>query len=253
MKRPAVCSPPALHSYPGRAILDTMVVARRFSDEEAWVSAIADDFASSLRGNRGDAARPVICLAGGSTPTPAYRAMASILTSLHHRGDAPVTLVIGDERVDVVSPIELNATMLLEAFAPAIAYGAASLLRWSVEYGEARATLEMAGALDALADWRAGPMFEVCYLGLGADGHTAGLFPGSVALSATGSVTNSLAPSSPRTRVSLTLGALSSAKRTRFIVREAGKEAALKRLLSGDPECPAVRASTTDAIAFVLG
>jgi 6-phosphogluconolactonase len=95
-------------------------------------------------------------------------------------------------------------------------------------------------------------LFDICYLGLGADGHTAGLFPGMPGLTDEGLCVRGLAPTPPRQRVSLGFPALRSARQTRFLVSATGKKAALDRLRAGDSSCPAVMAATPGTVAFVL-
>jgi len=140
--------------------------------------------------------------------------------------------------------------MIRDAFSAALGAGAVEILGWSLESSPAAALERMA---EALGRPRAGgaPLFDACYLGLGADGHTAGVFPGQAAIAATSVAVECLAPAEPRERVSLSLPTLASARRTRFIIRAAGKEDALRRLVAGDRSCPAVLAAAIDAVAFV--
>jgi len=74
------------------------------------------------------------------------------------------------------------------------------------------------------------PCFDLILLGLGEDGHTASLFPGTQSLN----VRNSLATVSTgkaKERITLTASVLSSAFKVIFLVSGEGKQTALKRLL----------------------
>ena len=74
------------------------------------------------------------------------------------------------------------------------------------------------------------PCFDLILLGLGEDGHTASLFPGTQSLN----VRNSLATVSKGKaieRITLTASVLSSASKVIFLVSGEGKQTALKRLL----------------------
>ena len=241
-----------------------MIDIRVFYDTKNWIQAISEDFIQTMDIVR-DLRQPRLCLAGGQTPEPVYRAISQLMIK-DRAGLRPAILVPGDERVPSGNPDDLNETMLSRSFAPALESGSAILYSWFekdtkpliADKGHNRVA-EISQAMIRTMEQRLGclvssgqPLFDLCYLGLGADCHTAGLFPGMPGLKATQLCISGLAPTPPRQRVSLGFLALTSSARTRFIVRAAGKEAALKRLASGDQTCPAVLAASENAIAFVL-
>lgn len=240
-----------------------MIELRRYDSEDAWIKAIVDDFADALtRAGRdgGPAAGPRralrLCLAGGSTPEPAYRAMAPVLSAWLDLGGARSALLVsGDER-DLPPGDEMRNDRMIEgAWAAAFSSGRARLLRWG--HGQAEPAA-MAAALaaefgHAAGVAGAGMAFDLCYLGLGADGHTAGLFPGAFELGAEAQAIRTRAPAYPFERLSLSPRLLGSARAARFISRAAGKEEALKRLAAADPSCPAVLAAGPNAVGFILG
>lgn len=267
-----------------------MIDIQVFHDKEAWIDGITSDFIQAMAGI--PVSRPLrLCLAGGQTPEPVYREFSRLMME-GKSGLRSVLLVPGDERVSIGNPAELNETMLGRAFNPAIASGAARLFSWFDEKYErlagdnepapsgshepssspgydagkdfvtnfsskltddlARTMIQTMEARLALLAPSGHVLFDLCYLGLGSDGHTAGLFPGMPGLDDPGLCIRGLAPLPPRQRVSLGFSALISTERTRYILSATGKEAALERLRSGDPDCPATRAATADTIAFVL-
>lgn len=238
-----------------------MIELRRYAYEDAWIKALVDDFSDALaRIAGGDPAagrRPSLrlCLAGGSTPAPAYRAMAPVLSAwLDEDGSRSALLVPGDER-DLPPGSDLRNDRMIElAWESALSSGRARLLRWG--HGEAEPAA-MASALAAElgpSEGAAapGPSFDLCYLGLGADGHAAGLFSGSFQRGEGAPAIRTRAPAFPFERISLSPRLLGSARATRFIVRAEGKEEALGRLASADPACPAVLAAGDGAVAFIL-
>ena len=83
-------------------------------------------------------------------------------------------------------------------------------------------------------DW---PHFDLSLLGLGEEGHTASLFPGSPAL---GELTRWVVavetPADPPLRLTLTLPALTRAAYTYVLVTGAKKASALRHVLTGVPD-----------------
>ena len=81
--------------------------------------------------------------------------------------------------------------------------------------------------------------FDFVFLGLGDDGHTASLFPGTAALQVRDRwcVANSV-PAQPSDRVTLTYPVLNSARRVVFLVTGVGKSQALRSVITEpiDPE-----------------
>jgi 6-phosphogluconolactonase/glucosamine-6-phosphate isomerase/deaminase len=264
-----------------------MINVQVVDGKENWIRAITEDFIRAMAAVP-DSRQPRLCLAGGKTPEPVYRAISQWMVD-GQAGRIPAIIIPGDERVpgsgqgpgdvqgpsdgqDLIdgqglaaTPVDLNETMLVRSFSRAIASGQAVLYGWLDDLGErvdgkpeADLALSMIQTMEARLAMLASsghPLFDICYLGLGADGHTAGLFPDMPSLPgvpASRLCVSGLAPTPPRQRVSLGFAALASTLRTRFIISARGKEAALARLRDGDPSCPAVMAATTDAIAFVL-
>jgi len=83
-------------------------------------------------------------------------------------------------------------------------------------------------------DW---PHFDLILLGLGEEGHTASLFPGSPALGElTRWVVAVKAPAEPPTRLTLTLPALTRATNIYVLVAGAKKAGALHHVLIGPPD-----------------
>ena len=88
------------------------------------------------------------------------------------------------------------------------------------------------------------PAFDLLWLGMGPDGHTASLFPGSAALDETQRwVVGNWAPTREEWRMTLTFPVLAAARETLFVVTGADKAEALARVNAGDPEMPAARVS----------
>jgi 6-phosphogluconolactonase len=85
------------------------------------------------------------------------------------------------------------------------------------------------------------PLFDVALLGLGADGHTASLFPGTAALTQRDRWVEAVTGPTAAARITLTYPALESSRQSAFLVAGEEKRAILARLRRGDDAVPAAR------------
>ncbi len=103
---------------------------------------------------------------------------------------------------------------------------------------------------------RAGlPRFDIIHLGMGEDGHTASLFPGSPALEERHALVYYVhdAPKPPPDRVTLTLPVINAAGAVLLMVQGASKREALARVLQRDPALPASRVKPIDGeLQFIV-
>jgi 6-phosphogluconolactonase len=84
------------------------------------------------------------------------------------------------------------------------------------------------------------PVFDLILLGIGADGHTASLFPGHAALQSTALVEAIEVERPLPRRLSLTIPVLNAARRVIFLATGADKADAVHQVVKGiDPELPA--------------
>jgi 6-phosphogluconolactonase len=180
-----------------------------------------------------------LALSGGNTARQCYRLLAGAEVAWDE-----VDVFFGDERWVPVSDPESNEGMARHAFLDQ------TLPRNVYSMRHAGETLERAadGYDRLLRDY--GPLGFV-HLGLGPDGHTASLFPGSPALDererlvvATGDGLH------PLPRLTLTYPALSRSRLAVFTVAGEGKREAFQRVKSGD-ELPAARVSAARVIWLV--
>jgi 6-phosphogluconolactonase len=133
-----------------------------------------------------------------------------------------VSILFGDERCVPPHHPDSNYRMAREALLDRVA--PATVYRMPAELGPDEAAGLYAYVVAAVAP------LDLVVLGVGEDGHTASLFPGHPALKAAGlAVGIRDSPKPPPQRVTLTLAALSSAKRVIILATGAAKADAVAR------------------------
>jgi len=121
-----------------------------------------------------------LALAGGSTPKAAYALLAS-----PERRDAVawdrVRFFFGDERCVPPDDAQSNFRMAAESLLGPLGIADEAIFRMRGEDEPAAAARAYAGVLRAELEGGAGgaPVLDLVLLGMGPDGHTASLFPGS--------------------------------------------------------------------------
>lgn len=168
-------------------------------------------------------------LAGGSTPRSAYR-------ELRTRDIAwdQVTCWLPDERWVPPEDPDANALMSRREL---LDHVPARFLVPDTTLGDPNIAAE---AYDLLLATELDPVPDVVLLGMGDDGHTASLFPGTEALEVDGSgyVANWV-PKFDTWRLTATVELLSSARHLLFLVSGASKTEVLRRILAGGEPFPA--------------
>ena len=96
------------------------------------------------------------------------------------------------------------------------------------------------------------PLFDVTLLGLGTDGHTASLFPGTKALDERESWTIAVIGVKDEARVSLTYPAIEASAAILFLVAGEEKRAALAGVLAKDLALPAARLKTDAPVLWFV-
>lgn len=178
-----------------------------------------------------------VALAGGSTP----RALYTLLTSDQFRPQVPwqhVHLFWGDERCVPPDHPESNYRMVREALldqAPIPAQNIRRMLAEQADHTSAAAAYEQ--TLRDFFEVAAGklPCFHLILLGMGEDGHTASLFPGTAALAETERlvVANYVEKLSTH-RLTLTVPVINHAANVAFVITGSAKASVLKKILEGE-------------------
>jgi len=89
-------------------------------------------------------------------------------------------------------------------------------------------------------------VFDLVMLGMGEDGHTASLFPGTKALQATGMVASNFIPEKNTWRMTLTFDCINAASNTVFYVMGSSKKEMLAQVFSTPSILPCQKVGTID-------
>jgi 6-phosphogluconolactonase len=178
----------------------------------------------------------VVALSGGTTPRSVYALLArDDRWRLRVRWDQ-VHFFWGDERHVPPDHPDSNFRMAREAMLDRLPVDPGKIWRIKGEYPDAaRAADEYERDLRRL--FAAGlPRFDLVLLGMGPDGHTASLFPGTQALHEQHrlAVANRVLELGT-VRITLTLPVLNEAAEVLFLVHGADKAVALEAVLEGPP------------------
>ncbi|HXL79650.1 MAG TPA: 6-phosphogluconolactonase [Pyrinomonadaceae bacterium] len=226
-----------------------------FDTPEQVAQAGAERFVDYAAASIGDHDSFAVALAGGSTPRRAYELLAT--DEFKGRINWPrVHLFFGDERAVPPDDPQSNYRMVNDALISRVAIPAENVHRIIGETEPTQSAASYEAELKGFfrkVDW---PRFDLVWLGMGADGHTASLFPGSNALQEeTRWVLATRQPQTGQDRITLTLPVINHAARVTFMVRGKDKAAMLARVLrseSADEELPARKIKPVNGILECL-
>ena len=171
--------------------------------------------------------RSQIILSGGATPMAAYR-----LLSQEHLPWERVDVFLSDERWVSTDDIASNSLMLRRTLLTSGTPGSRAVFHSvpTITLQSPDASAEAFAKLIAQACPDKPPVFHLVVLGLGEDGHTASLFPGTDALLVRNRWTT-ICCGRGLDRITITEPVLSAAQQVVFLVSGVAKRQALQRLL----------------------
>ena len=182
-----------------------------------------------------------VALSGGSTPKNLYSLLADDAGLRAQLPWEKMHFFFGDERHVPPDHPDSNFRMANEALFAKALVKPSRITRIKGEYADAeKAALEYEQALRGYFIMEAGalPRFDLVLLGMGDEGHTLSLFPGTKALHAPPDriVVRNWVGRLYTERITLTASAVNQANRVIFLVTRADKAPALKAVLEGPYE-----------------
>lgn len=215
-----------------RILADGAAIARRAAEEFVRAATSAVNEKGSF----------TVALAGGSTPKALYELLVNDAALRSQVPWDKIQLFFGDERHVAPDQPDSNFGMATEAMISKSPLKPQQVTRIKGEYPDAEtAALEYEKALREYFKLKDGdyPRFDLLLAGMGSEGHTLSLFPGTTALHADGRlVVRNWIGKLCTDRITLTAPAASNAAEIMFMVTGADKAPALKSVLEGpfEPE-----------------
>ena len=190
--------------------------------------------------------RAAVILSGGTTPRILHAWLAGNFADRRLPVNG-ITWYLGDERWAPVTDPQSNEGMARETLLAPLGVEEAAIVSWHAGSGDPVDCARRYG--DTLNTRLESDAPDVVLLGIGPDGHTASLFPGSTAFlpgaqvpvgaDMPGTAAAIRGGSAPGWRLTLCPGVLRLARQVVFLASGADKVAAVQRAVNGDPATPA--------------
>jgi len=210
-----------------------MMKLQVFPDNPSFVDGSANFIADVAAGALAERGRFIIALSGGGTPKQIYARMARA----DYRGRiawGKVHIFFGDERCVPPDDARSNYRMAREAWFDHSPVPVENIHRIRGEDDPALEALRYEQEIARLYRTAAFPAFDLILLGMGDNGHTASLFPGTAALRETARwVVAQYVEVMTTWRVTFTAPVINAARHVAFLAEGAGKAQMLWNVLEG--------------------
>jgi 6-phosphogluconolactonase len=195
-----------------------------------------------------------IALSGGNTPRPVYSELARIGRDLPWDR---TLITFGDERCVPPDDAQSNFRMARETLFIPAAIPEKSILRMRGEIDPQIAAQEYQDDVDLLATQHGEQIYrhDLILLGLGDDGHTASLFPETVALNEqTRRVVANFVPKLDAWRLTFTFPLINYARHVCFLVNASKHADVIDRIIKRDPKYPASQVNpNAGTLTWIVG
>src|SRR3989440_8633279 len=195
-----------------------------------------------------------IALSGGNTPRPVYGELARMARDFPWE---KILITFGDERCVPPDDAQSNYRMARETLFVPASVPEKSILRMRGEIDPQIAAQEYEDQLNAIATRHGEPIYQhdLILLGLGDDGHTASLFPGTDALDEmTRRVVANFVPKLNAWRLTFTFPLINHARHILLLVGASKSPRLIERVLAGDQQFPAARVNpSAGEVTWIMG
>lgn len=212
---------------------------------QAFADAGAAEFARRAHQAVEARGRFVVALAGGTTPRIVYTRLADRLGP--YRAQIPwarTFVLFGDERQVAPDHSDSNFRMASETLLRHVPVPEDQVHRMRGENPDSQRAAEeyeeILRDVFRLAE-RERPRFDLVLLGIGADGHTASIFPGTPAVHETARMATAVKLPPGPDRITLTLPVFNSAAAVLFLASGGNKADAARQVVGGATDSPAGR------------
>jgi 6-phosphogluconolactonase len=205
------------------------------ADLPALYRAGADEFTRCAREAIAEHGRFAVALSGGSTPKGVY----SLLAQDNNLPWEKIHFFFSDERHVPPDHPDSNYRMANESLLSKVAIPPESVHRIAAELDAEMAAAQYEDELRNFFQTEpdAWPRFDLIMLGMGPDGHTASLFPGSAALNENSHwVVANWVEKFKAYRITFTFSVINQAAEVMFLVAGQDKSQVLKEVLRGKPD-----------------
>jgi 6-phosphogluconolactonase len=216
----------------GKQLIPALLVCTNAEEVAARAAAL---FAAQSAQAIADRGRFRVVLSGGSTPKRAYELLASAQWSSKIRWEE-VEVFWGDERDVPADDRDSNYRMAREAFLERVPLPVANIhpVPSGTQPAEAAASAYEKAIRDAFPASTDIPRFDLIFLGLGANGHTASLFPSSPLLRETNRlVATDFVREVNSWRITMTAPLLNRGRTVAFLVTGQDKAGVLRDVIRG--------------------
>ncbi len=205
-----------------------------FQSKESMIHSLAEAIVDLARRKAEATGRFTVALSGGSTPKPLYESFASS-QYLHKIPWDKVFFFFGDERCVPHDSEDSNYHMVHEAILSKVPVPAENIFPTEMQDVNPEASAELyektIKKFFALGENQL-PRFDLMLLGLGPDGHTASLFPGTKALEERQRlVVSNYVEKMSTHRITLTLPVINNSENIIFVVAGHDKAPVIAHIL----------------------